>query len=137
MPITETEWKSGRLEGKPVQPAPTPVADKNSHSETIEAFLRENRDLAFTRAEIVRGIQCSVKIDPERFGRLLTGLPNQLADIESDLAAGGMAVGEVSQAVDELVATGQVQCGRIERQDGEPVIYYRIADKVSGCGDDR
>jgi len=83
---------------------------------------------AFTRAEIVRGVDFGEAAEPETVGETLTNLPNQLLDVVGDLVASGIVVDDVSDALDELVEEGTVERKQVERGDGEPEVYYRLAD---------
>ena len=137
MPITATEWEEGRLDPGEQKPEPTPVETHPDARETVEAFFRTNPDFAFTRAEVVRAAGSSRTLEPKQLGTLLARLPNQLADLATDFADGGLPVEAYSNAVDTLVASGRVQCARVERLDDEPVVYYRLAKAVDGtCRDD-
>jgi len=55
-------------------------------------------------------------------------LPNQLVDIAGDLTASGIVVDDVSEALDALVEEGTVERKKVQRPDGEPEVYYRLAD---------
>lgn len=91
-----------------------------------------NDQIAFSRAEIVRGVQCRVS-KPAQLGEILAELPNQLAELAADFEAGGVEVAAYSEAVDRLRDAGEIQCSRIARSDGEPVIYYRIAGRETAA----
>lgn len=102
--------------------------DVTARAMELAAFVRENSKLAFTRAELVRGVQCRPEQSSDGVGRLLASLPNQLADLRADFEAGGLDVEGYSQAVDRLLDRGVLTCAHIERGDGEPVVYYRDSE---------
>lgn len=128
MPITESEWNDGQIDLTDGYPDTTAVGEYDTEKDLIVAFLSENYDGAFTRAEIVRGVDFGETTSPETIRETLTSLPNQLMDIIGDLVASGIVVGDVSEALDELVSEGMVERKEVNRQDGEPVVYYRLAD---------
>ena len=128
MPITDSEWDDGRIDADDGYPDTTAVGEYDTEKDLVLSFLSENHDSAFTRAEIVRGVDFGETTDPETVRETLTNLPNQLLDIVGDLAASGIVVDDVSDALDELVSEGSVERKRLERRDGEPEVYYRLAE---------
>lgn len=128
MPITESEWNTGRIDETEGYPDTTAVGEFDTEKDLIVAFLSENFEGAFTRAEIVRGVDFGDSTPPETIRETLTALPNQLLDIVGDLVASGIVVDDVSDALDELVADGIVERKKVQRGDDEPVVYYRLAD---------
>ena len=128
MPITESEWDAERIDSTAGYPDTTAVGEYETEKDLIVSFLSENHDSAFTRAEIIRGVDFGESTPPETVKETLTALPNQLLDIVGDLVASGIVVDDVSDALDELVSEGTVEWKEVERQDGEPVVYYRLAD---------
>lgn len=128
MPITESEWENGEIDASEGYPDTTAVGEYETEKDLVVSFLSDNHDSAFTRAEIVRGVDFGEATSPETVGETLINLPNQLLDITGDLVASGIVVDDVSEALDELVEEGAVERKRLERLDGEPEIYYRLAD---------
>lgn len=129
MPITHDEWEQGKIDTEKPSPSPEPVGEFDDEAELVLAFLSTNHEEAFTRAEIVRGVDFGETTDPDSIGDVLMSLPNQLMDIAGDLSASGLVVGDISDALDALVADGTVDRAKIERADGEPEVYYRLANE--------
>ena len=127
MPVSAAEWEDRSVSPDATASDPVPVGDRRSPKATVRAFFEENPETAFTRAEAVRGASCRPTLPPARLGELLRSLPNQLADLRADFEAGDIAVDDYSDAVDRLREEGAVICARIDRGDGEPVVYYRLA----------
>ncbi|PSQ22675.1 hypothetical protein BRD01_08780 [Halobacteriales archaeon QS_8_65_32] len=92
------------------------------------SFLSDNHDNAFTRAEVVHGVDFGETTALETVGETLASLPNQLLDIVGDLTASGIVVDDVSDALDDLVAEGTAERNTVQRRDGESEVYYRLAD---------
>lgn len=128
MPVTTSEWDDGEIDAAEGYPETTAVGEYDTEKDLVLSFLSENHDSAFTRAEIVRGVDFGETESPETVREVLANLPNQLLDIAGDLAASGIVVDDVSEALDELVSAGTVERKRLARQDGEPEVYYRLAD---------
>jgi len=128
MPITASEWDEEKIDASEGYSDTTAVGEYETEKDLVLSFLSDNHDSAFTRAEIVRGVDFGETTPSETVGETLANLPNQLLDITGDLAASGIVVDDVSEALDELVAEGTVERKRLERRDGEPEIYYRLAD---------
>lgn len=127
MPITHDEWEEGTIDPMKDDPVPEPVGEYESDADLVLAFLSTNHEKAFTRAEIVRGVDFGDQADPETLAEALMTLPNQLMDIAGDLTASGIVVDDISDALDSLVADDTVERAKIARKDGEPEIYYRLA----------
>jgi hypothetical protein len=128
MPITASEWDEEEIDASEGYPDTTAVGEYETETELVLSFLSENHDSEFTRAEIVRGVDFGETTSAGTVGETLANLPNQLLDITGDLVASGIVVDDVSEALDELVKAGTVERKRLERRDGEPEIYYRLAD---------
>lgn len=128
MPITQAEWDDEAIDSESGYPDTTAVGEYDTEKDLIVAFLSENHDSAFTRSEVVRGVDFGESTDPETLRETLRSLPNQLIDITGDLVASGIVVDDISDALDELVEEGLVEKRNVTRQDGEPEVYYRLAD---------
>jgi hypothetical protein len=128
MPITESEWTRGEIDAGGGLTDANAVGEYDTEKDLVVSFLSENHERAFTRAEIVRGVDFGEAAEPETVGETLTNLPNQLLDVVGDLVASGIVVDDVSDALDELVEEGTVERKQVERGDGEPEVYYRLAD---------
>ena len=127
MPITHGEWDRKQIEPETDGPTPAPVGEFETEEDLVLAFLSENHEQAFTRTEIIRGVDFGETTDPETVKEVLLDLPNQVVDIAGELTASGIVVDDVSEALDALVAEGTVDRAKIERSDGEAEIYYRLA----------
>ena len=127
MPVSAAEWEDRSVSPDAPDAEPVPVDDRDDAAATVRAFFEANPETAFTRAEVVRGASCRGSLPPARLGELLRSLPNQLADLRADFETGDIAVDAYSSAVDELREEGVISCARIDRGDGEPVVYYRLA----------
>ena len=128
MPITDSEWHDGQIDVSEGYPDTTAVGEYDTEKDLIVSFLSENHDSAFTRAEIVRGVDFGESTPPETVRETLLAIPNQLFDIAGDLAASGIVVNDVSEALDELEDEELVERKEVKRMDGEREIYYRLAD---------
>lgn len=129
MPIDESQWDQGEIVPAAEDPAPTPVGSFDTEQDLVLAFLSENHDAAFTRAEVVKGVDFGETADPTNMLDRLLKLPNQFVDVAGDLTASELVDDDVSEALNGLVADGVVTRKRIERSDGEPEIYYRLAEE--------
>jgi len=127
MPVSAAEWENRAVSPDSPDVEPVPVDDRGDPTATVRAFFEANPEIAFARAEVVRGASCRGTLPPARLGELLRSLPNQLADLRADFEAGDIAVDAYSSAVDGLRDEGIITCARLDRGDGEPVVYYRLA----------
>jgi hypothetical protein len=127
MPISDAEFEDRSVSPDGPAVEPVPVEEQGDPMATVRAFFEANAAVAFTRAEVVRGVSCRPSLPPGRLGEILTSLPNQLADLRADFLDGDIAVDDYSDAVDRLREEGEIVCARIDRGDGEPVVYYRLA----------
>jgi len=128
MPINESEWSGGEVTPEEDFEEATPVGEYDTEKDLVLAFLSENHDSAFTRVEVVRGVDFGDAKSGETVAEKLLMLPNQLVDIAGDLTASGIVVDDVSEALDALVEEGTVERKKVQRLDGEPEVYYRLAD---------
>jgi hypothetical protein len=125
MPISDDEWASGTAAGGADTAATTPVGDYEDEKELIVAFLSENVDNAYTRTEIVRGVDFGNDARPESIREVLTEIQDELVDLAGDVVASGMLVDDVDDALDELVSEGMVAEKDVETGDGTTT-YYRL-----------
>ena len=65
MPISDAEWENGSTEDSAETPGTTPVGEYDDEKELIVAFLSKNVDTAYTRGEIVRGVDFGNDARPE------------------------------------------------------------------------
>ena len=128
MPIAAQEWEDGRLAPQTDRPHPSPASGDTPRAR-VRSSLRANEDLAFSRAEVVRGAAARESVSPPALGRTLAAVPNQLADLRADFEDGGINVAALSGALADLRADGVVTCRRIGRGDGELAVYYRSTER--------
>jgi len=125
MPISETEWDDGARADDASQAGTTPVGEFADEKELIVAFLSENADNAYTKTEIVRGVDFGNDARPETIREVLTEIQDELVDVVGDIVASGMLVDDVDEALDELVAEDMVATKDVETGDGTTT-YYRL-----------
>ena len=125
MPISDREWDAGASADSAEAAATTPVGEYETEKDLIVAFLSENVDNAYTRGEILRGVDFGNDARPETIGEVLTEIQDELVDAAGDLDASGMLVDDIDEALDELVADGTVAEKEVETGDGTTT-YYRL-----------
>ncbi|GAB3322890.1 hypothetical protein EI982_02190 [Haloplanus rallus] len=125
MPISETEWDDGARADDASEVGTTPVGEFEDETELIVAFLSENVDNAYTKTEIVRGVDFGNDARPETIREVLTEIQDELVDVVGDIVASGMLVDDVDGALDELVAEGMVATKDVETGNGTTT-YYRL-----------
>jgi len=125
MPISDDEWDDGAVHEADRPPGTTPVGEYADEKDLIVAFLSENVDNAYTRTEILRGVDFGNDARPETIGEALTEIQDEMVDVVGDVVASGMLVGDVDEALDELVAEGTVTKREVETSDGSTT-YYRL-----------
>ena len=125
MPISDTEWNGGARADSASATGTTPVGEYEDEKELVVAFLSENVDNAYTKTEIVRGVDFGNDARPETIREVLTEIQDELVDIAGDVVASGMLVGDIDEALDELVTEGMVAEKEIETADGATT-YYRL-----------
>ncbi|MFB6107616.1 MAG: hypothetical protein ABEJ82_02095 [Haloplanus sp.] len=125
MPISDDEWDTGSTGSGGDTAATAPVGEYEDEKELIVAFLSENVDNAYTRDEIIRGVDFGNDARPETIRETLTEIQDELVDFAGDVVASGMVVDDVDEALDELVAEDTVAEKEVETEDGTTV-YYRL-----------
>jgi hypothetical protein len=125
MPISDTEWDDGTTADSADTAATTPVGEYEDEKELIVAFLSENVDNAYTRREIIRGVDFGNDARPESISEVLTEIQDELVDLAGNVVASGMLVDDVDDALDELVAEDMVAEKEVETGDGTTT-YYRL-----------
>ncbi|WP_380674385.1 hypothetical protein [Salinigranum sp. GCM10025319] len=125
MPISDREWDAGASADSTEAAATTPVGEYETEKDLIVAFLSENVDNAYTRGEILRGVDFGNDARPETIGEVLTEIQDELVDAAGDLVASGMLVDDIDEALDELVADETVAEKEVETGDGTTT-YYRL-----------
>ncbi|MFB6186391.1 MAG: hypothetical protein ABEI86_05935 [Halobacteriaceae archaeon] len=125
MPISDEEWDSGTRDDHSTRADTTPVGEYEDEKELIVAFLSENIDNAYTRNEIVRGVDFGNDAQPESIREALTEIQDELVDVAGDIVASGMLIDDIDEALDELVTQGMVTQKEVETGEGKTV-YYRL-----------
>jgi hypothetical protein len=125
MPISDTEWNDGVRADTASATGTTSVGEYEDEKELVVAFLSENVDNAYTKTEIVRGVDFGNDARPETIREVLTEIQDELVDLAGDVVASGMLVDDVDDALDELVAEGMVAEKEVETADGTAT-YYRL-----------
>ena len=125
MPISDTEWDDGVRADSGSATGTTPVGEYDDEKELIVAFLSENVDNAYTRSEIIRGVDFGNDARPESIREVLTEIQDELVDLAGDVVASGMLVDDVDEALDELVTEGMVAEKEVETGE-ETTTYYRL-----------
>lgn len=125
MPISDDEWDAGTTRADADPSATSPVGEHESEKELIVAFLSENVDNAYTKGEILRGVDFGDDAPPETVAEALTEIQDELVDLAGDVVASGMLVGDLDEALDELVEEGTVAEREID-EGGETTTYYRL-----------
>lgn len=125
MPISDDEWDAGTTRADAESSATTPVGEYESEKDLIVAFLSENVDNAYTKGEILRGVDFGDDAPPATVAEALTEIQDELVDLAGDVVASGMLVGDLDEAIDELVEEGTVAEREID-EGGETNAYYRL-----------
>ena len=126
MPITEDEWDAEEVRTKGTSPHTKPVSEYETEKDLIVAFLGENVENAYTKAEIVKGVDFGEDESPERVRRGLGSVTNDFLDAVGDVVASGYVVDDIDESLDELVEEGVVAEKEI-RDGDETKTYYRMA----------
>lgn len=133
MPISTDEFEAGAAEGDGsfVELEDGPL---ESEKELITSFLSERHDRAFTRREVVLGVDFSSTI--ETYGDY-QGIVSEVTETATsgvgDVVASTIVVDDVNEALAALVEEGTVETTDVD-VGGETETYYRLAD---GDADDR
>ena len=133
MPITDAEWDDGAADESAGSAETTAVDEYDAETDLIVAFLDENAGNAYTKWEIVRGVDFDSSDDPSqirdtlppRRRNVLTEASRELTDLAGEVVASGMVVDDVDRALDGLVADGTVAEKEID-VDGEKRTFYRL-----------
>jgi len=100
MPISDTEWDSGATQASSRENDTTPVGEYEDEKDLIVAFLSENVDNAYTKTEIIRGVNFGNNERPETIREALSEIPNELMDLAGSIKASTIVVGDVEEALD-------------------------------------
>lgn len=121
MPTSEPEWDDGvRADGASAA-GTIPVDEHDDGTESIVAFLRKNVSGAHAKTGTVRGVDFGDDARPETIRDVSTETPDGLVDV----AASGLVVDDIDDALGGLVAEGTVTEKNVETSDGTTT-YYRL-----------
>ncbi|WP_435186131.1 hypothetical protein [Halobellus sp. EA9] len=123
MPIEAEEWES--------RTASEDVWDEDNdplgtEKRLIVAFLGEDVEKAYTKTEIIKGVEFAADDAPDTRRGVLGGIGDAVLDAVSHAAAAGIVLGDLDQALEELVDAGVVEHREIDTSDGTRT-YYRVA----------
>lgn len=122
MPIDTDEWEAGTTAEGGWDEQNDPLG---TEKRLIVAFLGEDVDKAYTKNEILAGVEFAADDEPGTDRGLLGGIGDAVLDAVSHVAAAGIVLGDVDQALEELVEAGVVDEQEIETGDGTET-YYRM-----------
>ena len=123
MPIDADEWERGAAEGDAWDEEHDPLG---TEKRLIVAFLGEDVGQAYTREEILRGVEFAADDAPGTRRGPLGGIGDAVLDAVSHAAAAGIVLGDLDRALEELVEAGVVERREIDTDDG-PTTYFRMA----------
>lgn len=124
MPIDADEWEAGSVEPDAWDEAADPLG---TEKRLIVAFLGEDVGTAYTTEEILAGVEFAADDRSGTRRGPLADVGDAVLDAVSHVVAAGIVLGDVEQALAELVEAGVVEAREIETEDGTET-YYRIAD---------
>jgi hypothetical protein len=125
MPISDDEWDAGASADDAEPGATTPVGEHETERDLVVSFLSENVDNAYTKPEILRGVDFGDDARPETVREVLTEIQDELVDAAGDVAASGMLVDDLDEVLDALVADGTVAEKEVRTGEGTTT-YYRL-----------
>ena len=123
MPIDTDEWESGTASADTWDEDNDPLG---TEKRLIVSFLGEDVSKAYTKTEIIKGVEFAADDAPGTRHSALGGIGDAVLDAVSHVAAAGIVLGDLDQALDELVAANVVEQREIDTADGTEV-YYRIS----------
>lgn len=123
MPIDADEWEAGTATDDAWDEANDPLG---TEKQLIVAFLGEDVGTAYTKSEILKGVEFAADDAPGTNRGPIGGIGDAVLDAVSHVAAAGIVLGDLEAALDELVEAGVVAAREIETADGSEM-YYRIA----------
>lgn len=123
MPIEADEWERGTASADSWDEENDPLG---TEKRLIVSFLGEDVEKAYTKTEIIKGVEFAADDSPGTQRGVLGGIGDGVLDAVSHVAAAGIVLGDVDQALEELVEAGVVERRDVDTAAGtEP--YYRIA----------
>lgn len=123
MPIDADEWETGTATGDAWDEENDPLG---TEKRLIVAFLGEDVEKAYTKTEILTGVEFAADDAPGTRRRTLGEIGDAVLDAVSHVAAAGIVLGDLDKALAELTEAGVVEQREIDTSDG-PTTYYRMA----------
>ena len=123
MPIDAEEWERGAVETDTWDESDDPLG---AEKRLIVSFLGEDVGKAYTKTEIIAGVEFAADDAPDTQRRVPGGIGDGVLDAVSHAAAAGIVLGDTDQALDELIEAGVVERRVVDTDDGTET-YYRIA----------
>jgi len=123
MPIDADEWETGEVTGEPWDEENDPLG---TEKRLIVAFLGEDVEKAYTKTEILEGVEFAADDRPGVRRGPLASIGDAVLDAVSHVAAAGIVLGDLDQALEELVESDFVERSEIDTGDGTET-YYRMA----------
>ena len=123
MPIDADDWETGAATGDAWDEANDPLG---TEKRLIVAFLGEDVEKAYTKTEILTGVEFAADDASGTRRRALGDIGDAVLDAVSHMTAAGIVLGDLDQALAELTEAGVVEQREIDTSDG-PTTYYRMA----------
>jgi hypothetical protein len=123
MPIDADEWEDGSVATDTWDEDDDPLG---TEKRLIVSFLGEDVGKAYTRTEIISGVEFAADDAPGTQRGVLGAIGDAVLDAVSHAAAAGIVLGDLDRALDELVEAGVVEQREISTSDGTET-YYRVA----------
>jgi hypothetical protein len=123
MPIDAEEWESGTATDDAWDEENDPLG---TEKRLIVAFLGEDVGKAYTKREILKGVEFAADDRPGTRRGALGGIGDAVLDAVSHVAAAGIVLGDLDRALEELVEADVVERREIATEDGTET-YYRMA----------
>lgn len=128
MPISTDEFETGTAEETDASLIGDDDGPLESEKDLIVSFLSERHERAFTRREIVLGVDFSSTIETYGDYRgIVSKITENATSGVGDVAASAIVVDDVDQALGELVEAGAVETNEVDVGE-ETETYYRLAD---------
>ncbi|MFC5971500.1 hypothetical protein ACFPYI_09175 [Halomarina salina] len=127
MPIDADEWEAGAATGDDWDEVNDPLG---TEKRLIVAFLGEDIGKAYRKTEILKGVEFAADDAPGTRRGPVGAIGDAVLDAVSHVAAAGIVLGDLDQALTELVEAGVVERREIATDDGTET-YYRMAGASS------
>ena len=122
MPIDADEWENGTVSEDTWDEENDSLG---TEKRLIVAFLGEDVGRAYTKTEIIKGVEFAADDASGTREGVLGEIGDAVLDAVSHAVAAGIVIDDLDQALDELVSDGVVAHQEIETSDGTET-YYRV-----------